>query len=304
MKTVFVGTVHGSRVALEALVQSGQKPSLIITLPADAKDRHSDYVDLTEIARHAGISVYYARNINGADTINELRKFQPDLCMVIGWSQICSTEFLSLAKLGNIGFHPSPLPRFRGRAVIPWTILQNERESGSSLFWLDKGTDTGDLLMQSLFELHARETARSLYDKHTGNLAAMLPRAIAQIANGTANRTAQDHTKASYCAKRTPGDGLINWVNSAETNERFIRAVGYPYPGAFSFIGAEKIVFEVARPVLNEGRFIGLVGQVQASTSDNFTVMCGDGNLLEVLQWRSNVSGPPKVHSKFGGVAS
>ncbi|MFN0192919.1 MAG: methionyl-tRNA formyltransferase [Aestuariivirga sp.] len=301
MKTVFAGAVEGSRIALDALIGAGLAPALVVTLPPSAAGRHSDFSDLTSVAEAAGIEVHHTQTINGAATIAALRALEPDLAMVIGWSQICKQEFRSVAKLGCIGFHPAPLPRLRGRAVIPWTILLGETESASTLFWLDEGTDSGPILLQRRFELSPEESARGLYDKHTANLAAMLPEAVGLVARGAPPRVGQDHSKATYCAKRTPEDGLIDWREPAAAILRFIRAVGEPYPGAFAFHNEDKIVIDKARLFSGSHQYIGLTGQVQNHTAEGFTVRCGDGNMIEVQSWRTPRGGKPGVHSRLTG---
>jgi len=303
VRTVFVGAVEGSRIALEALIGAGFAPALVVTLPPAAAARHSDFSDLTAIAASAGIALHHTQDINDAATIAALRRLRPELTMVIGWSQICKQEFRDVARLGSIGFHPAPLPRLRGRAVIPWTILLGEGESASTLFWLDEGTDSGPILLQRHFALSPEESARSLYDKHTANLAAMLPDAVALAASGNAPRLAQDHTKATYCAKRTPEDGLIDWREPATTILRFIRAVGEPYPGAFAFQNDDRIIIDRARLFAGSHQYIGLTGQVQTHTPEGFTVRCGDGNMIEVQSWRMLRTGKPRIHSKLTGAS-
>jgi methionyl-tRNA formyltransferase len=302
MKSVFIGAVHGSRIALEALIKSGHPPALVVTLPAEFAHRHSDFSDIADVARKAGCSIHFSQNINATDTLDVLRMLAPDLCMTIGWSQICKPEFLSVAKLGNIGFHPAPLPRFRGRAVIPWTILRGEAETASTLFWLDEGTDSGDLLMQRSVSVDDGETARTLYDKHTRNLSEMLPEALATINAGAAARIPQDHGMATYCAKRTPEDGLVDWHEPATAVERLIRAVGEPYPGAFAYCEAEKLTLNAGRISLLGDRFIGIPGQVQSHTHDGFLVMCGNATLLEVTDWTLNSIAKPRIHTKLSSV--
>ena len=299
MKIVFVGAVEGARIALDALISAGLTPALVITLRPELAGRHSDYADLSTIAQLADSTVIFEQNINSPDVIDAMRHVDPDLCLVIGWSQICKKEFRAIARCGNIWFHPAPLPRFRGRAVIPWTILQGEAMSGSTLFWLDEGTDSGPIMLQTLFPIAFDETARSLYSKHVANLATMVPQAVQLVQSGSALSIPQDQTMASYCARRTPDDGIIAWHQTANSILRFIRAVGEPYPGAFTFCDGEKLFIDRAVMVPESHRFIGLTGQIQSNTTNGFTVRCGDGNCIEVLLWRWKSGDKPLIHSKL-----
>lgn len=298
MRIAFVGAVEGSQVALEALVAAGATPVFVITLPREASGRHSDFADLAAPARASGAAVYFATDINSPETVAALQHVRPDLTMVIGWSQICRGPFRAVARLGTLGYHPAPLPRFRGRAVIPWTIIANESETGSTIFWLDEGVDSGPIVAQELFAVAPDETARSLYEKHKRALARLAPQAVATVAGDGGGGMPQNHSLASYCAKRTAEDGLIDWREPAATILRLIRAVGDPYPGAFTFEKGEKIMIESARAFAPPGRYFGMPGQVQSHTEAGFTVLCGDGSTVEATAWRG-LKGKPKVHTKL-----
>lgn len=300
MRIAFVGAVEGSLVALNALIDDGLAPILVVTLAPEAAHRHSDFADLAAPARRAGAAVHFTGNINAPETVEAIRAAAPDLTMVVGWSQICREPFRAAARLGTLGYHPAPLPRFRGRAVIPWTILAGEEATGSTVFWLDEGTDSGPIVAQRLFPVAPDETARSLYDKHTGALAELVPLAARRVADGDCVGTAQDHSLASYCAKRTEADGEIDWREPAEAVLRLVRAVGDPYPGAFTYDAGTKIRIEAARFLAPRGRFIGMAGQVQTHTAEGFSVLCGDGAAIEVTAW-SGTASKPRIHVKLAG---
>ncbi|WFU51032.1 methionyl-tRNA formyltransferase [Sinorhizobium terangae] len=301
MRIVFVGSVESSKIALEALIQAGRVPVLVITLPPEAAGRHSDFADIGNLARAAGSAVCYTTDINSPAVLETMASVEPDLTLVIGWSQVCRQPFRDLAREGTIGFHPAALPRLRGRAVIPWTIIRDEDVTGSTLFWLDEGVDSGPILLQRLFAVAADETARSLYARHTANLAEMVVEAVALVETGNAPHTKQDHEQASYCAKRTAEDGLIDWNASAASVLRLIRAVGAPYPGAFCVYNGERIRIDTAVKIESAGRFIGLAGQVQCHSERGFVVLCGDGECIDVLAWASATGKRPPVHSKLRG---
>jgi methionyl-tRNA formyltransferase len=245
--------------------------------------------------------VLHVKDINGPDTLDAIRAVLPDLSMVIGWSQICRKPFLEIARTGNIGFHPAPLPRLRGRAVVPWTILTDQPTTGSTLFWLDDGVDSGEILLQRTFEVSPDETARTLYQKHLAALQELLPLALSMVESGTAPRIAQDHSLASYCAKRTADDGLIDWRETAADISRLIRAVGDPYPGAFTHHKGERLIIDEASIFANSDRYIGLVGQVQCHTDSGFVIRCGDGICIEVTRWRGGPEERPRIHARLGG---
>ena len=303
LRTVFVGAVEGSEAALETLLAIGHRPAMVVTLPPNKSNRHSDFADLSDLACRCGARLHHTTDINAPDTVAAVAAIQPDVTLVIGWSQICREQILGIARIGTLGFHPAALPRLRGRAVIPWTILLGEKMSGSTLFWLDSGTDSGPILTQRTFPVAADETARSLYDKHRRALVEMIPEAIARCEAGDTAGTPQDEDLAIYCAKRTPDDGLIDWSRSAEEILLHVRALGEPYPGAFTTYAGHLLHINAARLFAASDRYVGLTGQVQCHTDKGFAIRCGDGRCIEVTDWHCVGKPGVAVHAKLGVVA-
>ncbi len=144
---------------------------------------------------------------------------------------------MATALGGAIGYHPAPLPQLRGRAVIPWTILLDERLrastcSGSPTVWIPARSSPSASSMSRPMKRPGRST-----DRHMTTLAAMLDEALPLIAAGTAPRIAQDERYASWAAKRTQEDGRIDWSRSADEILRLIRAVGRPLSRCFHDAG-------------------------------------------------------------------
>lgn len=305
MRTVLVGAVESTRVALESLVSAGDPPLAIFTLPADRAARHSDFVDLSLHARRWGVEVVYGSNVNSPDVLSWAHSLEPDYLLVIGWSQLCGPDLLSCARKGTIGYHPAALPENRGRAVIPWTIIQGADATGSTLFWLDEGVDSGDLLAQKTVLLAPDETAASLYRKHADALAAMMAEVVPLLAAGSAPRTPQDHSRATYCARRTIRDGWIDWMRPAREIWTLIRATGDPYPGAFTVIGDSRLTIWAADYV-GSAPYSGLAGQVQTLSDDGALVKCGDGQhvLVKAVQLEGGPKTSPtkilKNHARLG----
>jgi methionyl-tRNA formyltransferase len=285
MRYIFVGTVEASYHALEEMLIQGANVVGVFTLAVEYASRHSDFADLSPLAQSYRIPLWHINNINEPEVVAQMQSLKPDYIFVIGWSQILKAAVLRLPKYACIGFHPSLLPQNRGRAVLPWTILQGLRRSGGTLFYLDEGVDSGDILMQKAFDLEPDETARTLYNKITAVLREMIREALPLLESGKPPRYPQDHSKATYCAKRTPADGLIDWQQPAERIWTLIRAVGDPYPGAFTFHRGRKVIIWEAK-FIGSAPYIGLPGQIHAIRQDGVLVQCGDGKhiLLQTVQ--------------------
>jgi methionyl-tRNA formyltransferase len=262
-------------------------------------------VDLRPLAARWDVPVVPVTDINQSWVLDRIRALSPDIVFVIGWSQICRRAFLDAPARGAIGFHPSALPRDRGRAVIPWTILQGRTETGATPFWLDEGVDSGDIICQERFSVAADETAATLYAKHLAALARMLAGAIPVLAGGETPRCPQDHRRATWCARRDRQDGLIDWRAPAHDVHRLIRAVGDPYPGAFTYQAGRRLVLWSAE-LCDQRPYIGVPGQVQAMEGDSALVLCGDQRLLRLTavqpdgQPRAAASHVLRRHEKLG----
>lgn len=295
MRIVVVGAVESSRVTIEELISLGCPPVAVVTLPLDKASRHSDFVDLRPAAARCGAEVVEVVQINCPEALDKIRTLCADYIAVIGWSQLCSPEFLAIPRYGCIGFHPALLPELRGRSVIAWTILLRLQRTGSSLFWLADRADTGDLLMQMAFDVSPDETVRTLIDKHMLALRRMWRDCIPQLVQGHGPCIPQDQTRGSYCARRTPADGWIDWTRPAEEVWTLIRAVSDPYPGAFTSFRGKKLTIWSAE-LIRDGGYIGLPGQVQAISDGGVLIQCGDG--VNILARRVSLGAGAPTNSK------
>jgi len=303
MKAVVVGAVESTRIALRALAEHSQwTVSAVLTLPPTLSARHSDFVDLSADAAAAGARLITAPNSNAPEAIEAVRAQGADVAFVIGWSQICRPEFRAAFDGRVIGYHPAALPRLRGRAVIPWTILLDEKITASTLFWIDDGVDSGPLLAQQFLHIAPDETATTLYARHMRALAAMLRENLGAIADGRAMRTAQDDRYATYAARRTDADGLIDWAAPAETVERLIRAVTRPYPGAFTHFSGERLTIWSASLFADARRYAARPGQIIEKRGTALVIACGAGAIL-ADDWTCSGS-DPRAHAVLGGERS
>lgn len=302
MRAVVVGAVESSRVAIDAIAAAPEWTlPLVVTLPPERAARHSDFVDLSEAAARAGALLLHVAHVNAPDVCAAIAAAQPTHVFVIGWSQICGPAFTQAAGGQVIGYHPAALPRLRGRGVIPWTILAQEPITAGTLFWIDEGVDSGPILAQRFFHVAPDETAASLYARHMTALGQMMDEALAAIAGGTERREVQDERFASWAARRTAEDGRIDWSRPAAEIARLVRAVGRPYPGAFTTTPKGKLTVWEARIEPDAARHHGMAGQVVARDEKGFTILCGSGEGLRIDDWEHADGVMPALHSRLGG---
>lgn len=303
---IFTGAVIESWHALDEFIRQGLKPTMVCTLKPEYSRRHSDWVDLRPLAAEHGILVLDFNNMNEPEVVEQIRAAEPDYLFVIGWSQMVRDELMQVPRLGCVGFHPSLLPQGRGRAAVPWTILQGKTRAGVTMLYLDADVDAGDIITQVEFDLAPDEKAEGLYEKVCAGLREMIRQiAPAMREDKPLESTPQDQSAASFLGKRVPSDGWIEWHDSAEDIDRLIRAVGKPYPGAFTIYNRKKVTVWDARisEVTNQ---LGTIGQIMTINDDSVTVQCGHG-LLDLLLVQEDGGEPvpaqqyfTRVHSKLG----
>lgn len=171
-----------------------------------------------------------------------------DLIIMCGWRQILSQEFLNIAKLGLIAFHPTPLPIGRGPAPIINSILLGWKKSAVTLFFPDEGVDSGDIVDQEYFIIGEDDYAYDVYDKCIAAGKKLIRNNLKKIfIEKEKIRTKQDNEKATYLKKLKLKDNKICIDETPEMAYRKIRAFSKPYLGAFIQIGNKKIIIDRGR---------------------------------------------------------
>lgn len=233
MRIAFATCVQLGLSCIQEIFRQGGQIDLFITLRDDLAQRKSGRIYLDKIASAHGTELLKIQNINDSEVITALREKEIDWLFIIGWSQIARAEVLHTPKKGCIGMHPTLLPKGRGRAAIPWAILYGLKETGVTMFRLDEGVDTGDIIAQGVIPMHEGITATELYRLVDEMHIELMRRHWHEISAGTATCTPQDHSAATVWSGRKPEDGELFPTMTMQQAERMVRAVTHPYPGAF-----------------------------------------------------------------------
>lgn len=300
MRIVLVGAVESTAVTFCSLRDHGALPVAVFGLAPELSHRHSDFVDMLTLATASNVPFTPVRSINEPAVVAAIKELRPDWLVVVGWSQICGESLIALPRLGSIGYHPSPLPRLRGRAVLAWTILLGLRSTAGTLFRLAPGVDSGPILAQADFEVDERETLHSLMAKHMDALKDMWAAAVPHLKDNSFEEIAQDESQASYCAKRIAQDGLIDWREESASVDRLVRAVTRPYPGAFGWLDGAKFTIWKAE-IWTGPTYFSTPGQIVASSREGLLISCGGNTALLVQdwEWHGDSGSPPKVGGRI-----
>ena len=279
MRTVWVSFDTIGRDCLEAAAAGGAEIVGVVTLPGPIDPSRSGQCAFDGLAERFGAALVETRDINAPDTLNAIRKLEPDLIFVVGWSQLVHDPFIAIAREGVFGMHPTLLPRHRGRAPIPWAILAGLARTGVTLFEIvDATADSGAIVGQVVVDIAPDETATTLFARLADAHVALARELVPQLVNGTAPRIPQDPTRASVWPKRVPADGIIDWETRAPYLYDWVRAQTRPYPGAFTYLGEDKVIVWGARPVELEDA--APAGTIVNLSAEGPVVACGEGGLL------------------------
>ena len=300
-RVIFVGTVHEAVPALGVLLDSGVEITEVVTLPAERAASTSGFVDLEPLARAHGIEVRRCADINSADSVRHVRELRPDLMVVTGWTRLLSAELLGVPPRGVVGFHASLLPRYRGRAPVNWAILRGEARTGNTMMYLDAGTDTGDIIDQQAVPIGPDDTCATVYAKVGEAGADMLGRHLRALLGGTAPRRPQGPAGGPPLPKRTPGMGITDWNRPARAVHDWIRALTWPYPGAFGFLAGRKIMLWAS--ALDGAGAAGVAGEVVGWDEDGVRVATADGAiLLSSMSDAGDAPGPAAAWAERNGL--
>lgn len=235
MKVIFMGTPDFAVGTLEALIEAGHEVVLAVTQPDKPKGRGKEmqYTPVKECALKHAIPVFQPRRVREPECIEELRKYDADIMVVVAFGQILPKEILEMCTYGCVNVHASLLPKYRGSAPIQWAIIDGEEVTGVTTMQMDEGLDTGDMLLKTEIPVEPKETGGSLFDKLAQAGAELCVETLEALQNGTVTPIPQGETTTAYAKMLDKQLGDINWNKTAVEIERLIRGLT-PWPSAYT----------------------------------------------------------------------
>ena len=278
-----MGTPDFAVPVLDELKEAGFAVSLVVTQPDKQKGRGKtvSFSPVKECALKWGIPVFQPEKIKTPEAVERLRGENADLFIVAAYGQILSEEILNMPTYGCVNVHASLLPKYRGAAPIQWAVIDGEEESGVTLMQMDKGLDTGDILLQERIALSPDETGESLYEKLSVMGGKLMAAAVPQIEAGTLTRTPQDHEASTYAKMLKKELGHIDFTQSAAAIERLIRGLN-SWPSAYTFINGKQLKLWKAQ-VLSQDSAQEVPGTILEAGKDRILVQTGD-DVLAILE--------------------
>lgn len=281
-RVVFIGAEEIGWQSLQALLDLHANVVGVYTLGAEMSGRAVAFRSF-EPFQARGVRVRYGGGALGAEDFAAIADLKPDLIYEIGWSQLLPPDLLAIPSIGTVGMHGTLLPKHRGRAPIPWSIILGLTRTGMTLFHLTADADRGDIIGQEEFPIGPDDSAADVYAKAVRAASNLMVTFHPMLAAGTAPRRPQDLRRSDYWPRRTPQDGLIDWTMSTRGLYDWVRALTHPFPGAFTFWGERKLFIWRARPA--DGPAADPPGSVLECGRGGLLVAAGDGAVaLESLQ--------------------
>ncbi|MBC7076606.1 MAG: methionyl-tRNA formyltransferase [Syntrophomonadaceae bacterium] len=282
MKIVFMGTSDFAVPSLTRLVASPHEVAGVITQPDRKKGRGKELLPtpVKKAALHCSLPIYQTSNIKSSEAFDCIKKWAPDLIVVVSYGQIIPPDILGYPELGCINVHASLLPKYRGPAPIQRALMAGERITGVTTMFMDEGVDTGDIIMQKTVAVREDMDCGELAGILAEEGAELLIKTIDILGKGDVPRRKQDEREASYAPLLTRKDEQINWSDSAVSIFNKIRALS-PVPGAYSSVDGIQIKIFKSRIVSQTGS--GVIAEVVDVSDKGFVVQTGEG-VLEVLE--------------------
>ena len=288
MRIVFFGTPEFAVASLRALVEATAHEVVGVVTATDKRGGRGGRQLLTSaVKRYADerrIPVLQPRSLKSPTFLERLRAWRPDLQIVVAFRMLPRAVW-ELPPRGTINVHGSLLPAYRGAAPIHWAVINGERETGVSIFFLKHAIDTGDVLLQRPTPIGPDETTGEVYARLMALGADALAEAVDRIAAGQTSGRPQDPARASHAPKLFRADCAVDWSAGAKTCHDLIRGLS-PVPTAFTHVDGQEIKLLRSRvadapSVLPPGH---LVAVDTPERGRGVGVVCGDGGVVELAE--------------------
>ncbi len=241
MKIIFMGTPAFAVPSLNILIENKYDVVSVVTVPDRKKGRglQIEFSDVKKAAIENGLNLLQPENLKGEEFISEITYLNPDIIVVVAF-RILPSKIFTIPRLGSFNLHASLLPKYRGAAPINHAIMNSEKETGVTTFFLKEKVDTGNIILQEKIIIEDTDNAGTLHDKLSQLGAQLVLKTVKLIENGKVELKLQNEEDASKAPKIYKEDCRIDWNKDAAILNNFIQALS-PYPGAFSKLNGKTI---------------------------------------------------------------
>ena len=276
MRVVFMGTPDIAATCLKRILSDNFEVVGVYTQPDRPKGRGMKLVasPVKEVAIANGIPVFQPENFREEEMVRQLRDLQPDVVAVVAYGRILPQKVLDIAPKGFINIHASLLPQYRGSAPYQWAVLDGLKETGVTAMYLCREMDAGDMIACKKTPIGPDETAGGLLDKLAALGAELLSETLCCVEKGTACRTCQDASKATYAPRLEKAMCPIDFTMTAQQVHNKVRGLN-PWPIATAQIGGKN--FKVYATAIVDNTANAPAGAILGLTKTGLQIACGEG---------------------------
>ena len=278
-RIIFMGTSEFAVPTLKKLIQDHKKPQLVITQPDRKRGRGQklSYTPVKELALEYDLEVYQPTSVNTPSSLDKILAFKPDMLVTAAYGKILRKKILNIPKYGCINLHPSLLPKYRGPSPINWALFHGDSVTGTSVFFMNKKMDAGDIILQSKLSIQPNDNYGTLSNKLSEKGAHDVMKAISLIEHGKDSPIPQNDRYATYSHLITRATQQIKWHQTADEINNQIRGLA-PHPCVFSYLKGKEIKVLKAVPTCKEHSSICRI--VEIEKLEGFLVSTGFRLLL------------------------
>lgn len=284
MRILFMGTPDFAVPSLKALIEAGHEICGVFTQPDKPKNRGMKLQapPVKEVAIAHDIPVFQPISVKDGAALATIQELDPELIVVAAYGRILPNSILEYPAKGCINVHSSLLPKFRGAAPIHWAVISGETETGVTIMHMAQELDAGDIIDQVVTPIDPDESVETVHDRLAELGGALLADVVTKIAEGTATRTPQDASKATYASMLSREMSDIDWSQSAKAIHDKIRGLS-PWPAASTNVISGSTI-KVFGSVNTGESTAAQPGTIVAAGKQGIDVACGDGKILRIVQ--------------------
>ena len=274
-RVLFMGTPDFAVPCLKQIIDDKYTVVGVVTQPDKPQGRGHKMVPppVKECAVENGIAVFQPETLKNESILEELKSLAPDIIIVVAYGKILPEYILNYPKFGCVNVHASLLPKYRGAGPIQWSVINGEKVTGVTTMYMEKGLDTGDMILKAETEIGDGETYGELHDRLSLLGAELLSKTMYEIAKGTSKREKQDDTLSCYAPMISKETGHIDWSKDGAEILNLIRGTN-PWPMSYSLY--EGVPMKIITATI-EKDVKGTEGEIVRADKGGILVACGGG---------------------------
>ncbi|MBK8352088.1 MAG: methionyl-tRNA formyltransferase [Saprospirales bacterium] len=287
LRIVFMGTPDFAVPSLDILVQHNYKIVGVITAP-DKPAGRGQQLHQSAVKKYAvekNLAVLQPEKLKNADFINELKALEPNLFIVVAFRMLPELVW-QMPEYGTFNLHASLLPQYRGAAPINWAVINGEKETGVTTFFLQQEIDTGNIILQEKINIEDEDNAGSVHDKLMDIGSQLVLKTVQQIEENSVTEQPQELTTSKHAPKIYKETCFIDWNKPVLEIHNLIRGLS-PYPTAFTHLDGKVLKVFKSEVILRQAQNDSAQAQNdKAYLTDNKTYLsfkCANG-YLDILE--------------------